>query len=129
MRAMGAAWILRGPGSSITPRRRASRRTGGTEIADRTSAAAMTKNAGSARAITASGDLFRGQELAVERVHLVHEPRRRVALEHVAAARERAAARGLRIRQGLPDRRGERARVACGHQPAALVVAQEVGSA
>src|SRR5262249_34427098 len=95
MRAIGAEWILRGPGSSMIPRRAASPRTGGTRRAVSASAPAMTMKAGRASGIRPSGHSLRGEQLAIERVHVVHEPRRGVAGEHVKAAGLGEAARRL----------------------------------
>ena len=102
-------WILRGPGSSRMPKRRASdpgHRHEGSRERERDG---EDERRDERRAHEGSGRLpgSRRAQLAVERVHVADETVRRVAREHVCPTGQRATARGLGLPGALRPRPGE----------------------
>src|SRR5713226_4665237 len=100
-RGIGCAWTLRWPGASMTPKRRARARLGGTSAAHRAVVDVMTSTARRTWSIRPSGRRRARQQLPVERVDVVDEPPRRMVGEHVGLAlpdpREEGAAPAQRV--------------------------------
>src|SRR5712691_9438272 len=129
IRGIGCAWTLRWPGSSMTPKRRARARLGGTSAAHRAVVDVMTSTARRTWSIRPSGRRRARQQLPVERVHVVDEPPRRMAGQRVGLALPHSREEGAAPAQRIDDSGRERGGIARRNEKAAPPVAEQIGRA
>src|SRR5712691_7448094 len=129
-RGIGCAWTLRWPGSSMTPKRRARARLGGTSAAHRTAVEVITSTASRTWSIPPSGGRRRArQQLPVERVDVVDEPPRGMVGEHVGLSLPHSRAEGVAPAQRVDASGRERGGIPRRNEKAAPPVAEQIGRA